>query len=109
MRVEREVVQLLGLRGPWQAKCAGTWTASVAGVMALSESFLKPLVAGDQKASLSVFLCSSVKQIEAPYVFDWENAIAMHAMQGNRASSRGEGEVSWISSSCGRQDRKSVV
>ena len=36
---------------------------------------------------------SSVKQIEAPYVFDWENAIALHAMQLNRASSRGEGEV----------------
>ena len=31
-----------------------------------------------------------MKQIEAPYVFDWENAIALHAMQGNRASSRGE-------------------
>ena len=25
-------------------------------------------------------------------MFDWENAIALHAMQGNRASSRGEGE-----------------
>ena len=24
-------------------------------------------------------------------MFDWENAIALHAMQGNRASSRGEG------------------
>ena len=34
-------------------------------------------------------LWSSVKQIEAPYVFDWENAIALHAMQGNRASWRG--------------------
>ena len=42
------------------------------------------------------------KQIEVPYVFDWENAIALHAMQGNRASSRGEGEVSWVFSSCGR-------
>ena len=38
----------------------------------------------------------------APYVFDWENAIAQHAMQGNRASSRGEGEVSWVFASCGR-------
>ena len=38
----------------------------------------------------------------APYVFDWENAVALHAMQGNRASSRGEGEVSWVFSSCGR-------
>ena len=35
-------------------------------------------------------------------MFDWENAIALHAMQENRASSRGEGEVSWIFSSCGR-------
>ena len=34
-------------------------------------------------------------------MFDWENAIALHAMQGNRASPRGEGEVSWVFSSCG--------
>ena len=25
-------------------------------------------------------------------MFDWERAIALHAMQGNRASSRGEGK-----------------
>ena len=36
------------------------------------------------------------------FMFDWENAVALHAMQGNRASSRGEGEVSWVFSSCGR-------
>ena len=30
---------------------------------------------------------SSVKQIEAPYMFDWENAIALDTLQGNRASS----------------------
>ena len=29
-------------------------------------------------------------------MFGWENAIALHAMQGNRASSRGEGEISWF-------------
>ena len=40
-----------------------------------------------------------MKQIEAPYVFDCENAIALDTMQGNRASSRGEGEVSWVFSS----------
>ena len=34
-------------------------------------------------------------------MFDWEIAIDLHAMQGNRASSRGEGEVSWVFSSCG--------
>ena len=47
-------------------------------------------------------LWSSIKQIEAPYVFDWENAIARDTMQGNWASSRGEGKVSWVFSSCGR-------
>ena len=46
-------------------------------------------------------LSSSIKQSEAPYVFDWENATALHVMQGNRASSRGQGEVSWVFSSCG--------
>ena len=34
--------------------------------------------------------------------FYWENAISLHGMQGNRASSRAEGEVSWVFSSCGR-------
>ena len=47
-------------------------------------------------------LCSSITQIEAPYVFDWENAIAQDTMQHNRASSRTEGKVSWVFSSCGR-------
>ena len=35
-------------------------------------------------------------------MFDWENSIALHAMQGNRASSLGEGEDSWVFSSYGR-------
>ena len=47
-------------------------------------------------------LCCSFKQTEAPYVFDWENAIALDTMQGNRASSRSERKVSWVFSSCGR-------
>ena len=34
-------------------KCTGTRNASAAGIMALSESFSKPLVAGNQKASLA--------------------------------------------------------
>ena len=37
-------------------------------------------------------LCSSVKQIEALHVFDWEHRIALHPMKGNRASSHGEGK-----------------
>ena len=38
---------------PAGAKCAETWTASAAGVMALPESFVELLVAGDQKVSLA--------------------------------------------------------
>ena len=29
-------------------------------------------------------LCGSIKQIEAPYMFDWENAIALDTVQGNQ-------------------------
>ena len=35
-------------------------------------------------------------------MFDWDHGIALHAMQGNLVSSRSEGEVSWLFSSCGR-------
>ena len=35
-------------------------------------------------------------------MFDWENGIALHAMQGNRASFPSEGDVSHDFSSCGR-------
>ena len=48
-----KVVQLLGCGDPGGAKCAGTQTSSSAGLMALSESFFEPLVAGNQKASLA--------------------------------------------------------
>ena len=47
-------------------------------------------------------LWSSTKEIKAPYVFDGVLGIALHAIQGNQASSRGEGEVSYIFSSCDR-------
>ena len=46
-------------------------------------------------------LWSSIKEIEAPYVFDWEYAIALDTEHGNRASSHGERKVSWVFSSCG--------
>ena len=35
-------------------------------------------------------------------MFDWENAIALDTMQGNRASTRGERKVSLVFSSYGR-------
>ena len=44
----------------------------------------------------------SVKKIEAPYVFDWEFGIALHAMQGNQASFPSEGDVSYDFSRFGR-------
>ena len=47
-------------------------------------------------------LFSSIREIEVPYVFDWERRTPQHEMQGNRASSCSEGEVSWVFSSCGR-------
>ena len=40
-------------------------------------------------------LCTSVKQTTAPYLFDWEQGIALHAMQVNQASSFSEREV-WL-------------
>ena len=42
------------------------------------------------------------QEIGAPYVFDWENAIPLDTMQGNRASSHGERKVSCVFSTCGR-------
>ena len=50
---------------------------------------------------LGIFF-SSIREIEVPYVFDWEHGTAQHEMQGNWASSCGEGEVSWVFLSCGR-------
>ena len=47
-------------------------------------------------------LFSSFREIEVPYVFDWEHRTPQHERQGNRASSCGEGEVSCVFSSCGR-------
>ena len=46
-------------------------------------------------------LFSSIREIEVPYVFDWEHGTPQQEMQGNRASSCCEGEVSWVFSSCG--------
>ena len=48
-----KVARSLACRDPGRAKCAGTRRASTTAVMALSESFFKPLVAGDQRASLA--------------------------------------------------------
>ena len=53
------------------------------------------------KVVLGTLWCS-IKPIEDPYVFDWEHRIALDPMQGIRASSSTEGDVSWDFSSFGR-------
>ena len=50
---------------------------------------------------LGILRCS-IKKIEAPYMFDWEYGIALHAMPGNQASFPSEGDVSYDFSSCAR-------
>ena len=52
-QLSMKLTQLLGLRDPGSAKWPGTWTASTARIMALSEYFFEPTVAGNQKASLA--------------------------------------------------------
>ena len=37
-------------------------------------------------------LWSAIKEVKSALVFDVEQGIALHAIQGNRASSRGEGK-----------------
>ena len=51
MRAEHEDGAAAWLAGTLEA--AGTWTASATGVMAPSESFFKPLIAGDRKVFLT--------------------------------------------------------
>ena len=44
---------------------------------------------------------TSIKQVEAPDMFQGAHGIALHAVQGNRASSRLEGEVPGCFPICG--------
>ena len=72
--------------------------------MGYTNQFCVPEVTSEFFSSCDSLVGDSLEFNQAnrgSYVFDWENAIALHAMQGNRASSRGEGEVSWVFSSCG--------
>ena len=50
----------------------------------------------------SVNVCSCLKEVKPPDVFDGEYGVALLPVQENRASSRGEREVSWFYLSCGR-------
>ena len=80
------------------------WASSRAD-LGYTELFCIPEVHQCSSRFVTVFLGTlfcSIKKIEAPYVFAWENEIALLAMQGNRASFPSEGDVSYDFSSCGR-------
>ena len=81
----------------------GKWASSRVD-LGYTELFCIPEVPQCSSRFVTVFqgtLWCSIKKIEAPYVFDWENGIDLHAMQGNQASYPSEGDVSNGFSSCG--------
>ena len=82
----------------------GKWASSRVD-LGYTELFCIPEVHQCSSRFVTVFLGTlwcSIKKIEAPYVFDWEYGISLHAIQGNRASSLGERDVSWDFSNCGQ-------
>ena len=82
----------------------GKWASSRVD-LGYTELFGIPEVHQCSSRFVTVFLgtlCSSVKKIEALYMFDWEYGIALHLMQGNRGSFPSEGYVSFDFSSCSK-------
>ena len=82
----------------------GKWASSLVD-LGYTELFYIPEVHQCSSRFVTVFLETlwcSIKKIEAPYVFDWENGIALHAMQGNRASFPSEVDVSYDFANCSR-------
>ena len=81
----------------------GKWGSSRVD-LGYTELFCIPEVHQCSSRFVTVFLGTlwcSIKKIKAPYVFDWEYGIALHAMQGKRASFLSEGDVSYDFSCCG--------
>ena len=70
-----------------------------------TELFCIPEVHQCSSRFVTVFLGTlwcSIKKIEVPYLFDWENGIALPAMRGNRASFPSEGMSHTIFPNCSR-------
>ena len=85
---------------PMKGKCSSSRVD-----LGCTELFCIPEVHQCSSRFVTVFLGTlwcSIKKIEAPCVFDREYGIALHAMQGNRASFPSEGDVSYDFSSCVR-------
>ena len=63
----------------------GKWASSRVD-LGYTELFCFPVVHQCSSRFVTEFLGTlwcSIKKIEAPYVFDWECGVALHAMQGN--------------------------
>ena len=74
----------------------GKWASSPVD-MGFTELFCIPQVHQCSSRFVTVFLGTlwcSIKKMEDPYMFDWEHGIALHAIQGSRASFPSEGAVS---------------
>ena len=98
------VVQLLNhvqlFVTPWTVACQASLSFTI------SQSLLKlmsieSVMPSNHLVLCRPLICSSIKQIMAPYLLDCKQGIALHAMQGNRASSLSERQVSWFFSSFG--------
>ena len=66
----------------------GKWASSRVD-LGYTDLFCIPEVYQCSSRFVTMFLWTlrcSIKKIEAPFVFDWEYGIALHAMQENRAS-----------------------
>ena len=73
----------------------GIWPSSRVD-LGYTEILRVPAVTSVPSRLVTVFLgtlWSSITQIKAPYVFDWEQGIALQAMQGYWASTPVKGEV----------------
>ena len=82
----------------------GTWASSRVD-LGYNELFCIPEVHQCSSLFVTVFLGTlwcSIKKIEAPYMFNLDKGIALHAMQGNRASFPSEGDVSYDFSRCSK-------
>ena len=85
---------------PMNGKCASFQVD-----LGYTELFCIPEVHLCSSRFVTVFLGTlwcSINKIEAPYMFDWEYGIALHAAQGIRASFPSEGDVSKDFSSCSK-------
>ena len=79
----------------------GKWASSRVD-LGYTELFCIPEVHQCSSRFVTVFLGTlwfSIKKIEAPYMFDWEYWIALHAIQGKRSSFPREGDASYDFSS----------